>query len=510
MTEQWLEPDTGQDASMGRRVARGLTWTLTQTWGGQTLSLIVFVILARLLTPDDFGLVALAAVFVSLAQLVVDQGLGDALVQRREITRSHVDTAFWVAVLSGLGLTVAGLLLAGPIAALVREPALAPVLRVLSITYIFSALSSIPTALLERRLAFRLLAMRTILSITGGGFAGIAMAIGGFGAWALVGQQLVAAVLSAVLLMSVAQWRPRLHLARDEFSSLFVFGIRVVGSDFLGFVTRNADNFLIGVFLGTVPLGIYAVGYRILDTSQRLLINAARRIAFPAFSRMQHDPSRLARAYLRLNRVANVLILPGYLGLALVAPELTVVVFGHSWSESGWVAAILFLSGPVLGLQAFSGSALYATGHPEVVLRFRVLSTVVNVVAFAAALPFGILAVASAFTLRAYLFLPLLLSWTQRYAGAATGEYLRQLLRLAVPTAGMTVVVAAAKIGLIDRVGDALLLGTETAAGSAVFGLLLWMIDRPLLQEVTRVLMHALPGAERMGQRFGRRRAENP
>ena len=414
-----------------------------------------------------------------------------------------------MAVISGVGLTVVGVLVAGPIAALVREPGLAPILSVLSVTYIFSAVSSIPTALLERRLAFRLLAIRTILSISGGGLAGIGMAIGGFGAWALVGQQLVSAVLSAVLLLSVADWRPRLHLARSEFASLFVFGIRVVGSDFLGFVTRNADNFLVGVFLGTLPLGIYAVGYRILDTSQRLLINAARRIAFPAFSRLQHDPNRLTRAYLRLNRVANVLIVPGYLGLALVAPELTVVVFGHQWSESGWVAAILFLSGPVLGLQAFSGSVLYATGHPEVVLRFRVLSTVVNVVAFAAALPFGILAVASAFTLRAYLFLPLLLSWTQRYAGAVTGEYLRQLRRLAAPTAGMAMAVAAAKIGLIDRVGDALLLATETAAGAAVFGLLLWMTDRPLLEEVIRVLMHALPGAERMGHHLGRRRAES-
>jgi PST family polysaccharide transporter len=479
---------------------------MVHTWGGQALSLVVFVILARLLVPEDFGLVALAMVFVSLAQLVVDQGLGDALIQRREITREHIDTAFWVAVATGVLLTVVTVLLAGPIAAAVGEPELAPILQVLSITFVLSAFSSIPIALLSRELAFRSLAIRAVASIVGGGVVGIGMAFLGFGAWSLVGQQVAAAVLSVITLWPVTPWRPGLRASRDEFNDLFPFGLRVLGSDILGFVSRNADNFLIGVFLGAVPLGIYAVGHRILDVSQRLLINVARKITFPAFSRLQHDEVRLARAYLRVTRTGSVLILPGYVGLALVAPELTVLLFGATWTDAGPVAAIMFLSGPVLGAQAFSGSLLYAAGHPEVVLRFRVIATAANVAGFVAAVPFGILAVAAAFTIRAYLFLPLLLVWTRRHAAVPIGEYLAQVRGTAVATVAMAAVMAAVKLLVADRIGLATLLVIEVATGTVAFFAVLWLVDRAVLREAWAVVGQALPGVARVGRRLVRSR----
>jgi O-antigen/teichoic acid export membrane protein len=491
----------GEAGGLGGRVARGLTWTVIHTWGGQALSLVVFVILARLLTPADFGLVALAVVFVALAQLIVDQGLGDALVQRREITPSHVDTAFWVAMATGAVLTVVAFVAAWPIAAAVDEPALVPVLQVLSVTFILSALTSIPIALLTRELAFRLLAIRAIASIVVGGIVGIAMAFAGFGVWALVGQQVAAAALSVVLLWSVTDWRPRLQASAEHFRQLFGFGIRVVGSDILGFVSRNADNFLIGVFLGVVPLGIYAVGYRILDTSQRLLINVARKVTFPAFSRLQHDPGRMRRAYLRATRAGSVLILPGYIGLALVAPELVVALFGATWTESGPVAAVLFLGGPMLGIQAFSGSLLYAAGHPDVVLRFRVITTVANVIGFAVAVPFGIVAVAAAFTIRGYVLLPLLLHWTRRFAGIEVGEYLRQVRGTTLATAVMAVALLALKLVVGDRLGAAALLGVEVGVGAVVFFAVLWLVERSLLVDLWGVAGHAVPGLSRLQRR---------
>ena len=495
MTEGRLPAEHGSDPGrLQRRVASGLTWTMVHTWGGQALSLVVFIILARLLVPEDFGLVALAMVFVALAQLVVDQGLGDALIQRREITADHIDTAFWVAVATGILLTAVTILLAAPIAAVVGEPELAPILRVLSTTFVLSAFTSIPIALLTRELAFRLLAIRAVVSIVGGGAVGIAMALAGFGVWSLVGQQVATAVLSVMTLWAATPWRPRLCFARAEFGELFSFGLRVVGSDVLGFVSRNADNLLIGVFLGPVPLGIYSVGYRILDTSQRVLINVARKVTFPAFARLQHDEARLGRAYLRVTRNGGALIVPAYVGLAIVAPELTVLLFGATWAGSGPVAAILFLSGPVLGAQAFSVSLLYAAGHPEVVLRFRVITTVANVLGFVAALPFGILAVAAAFTIRAYLLLPLLLVWTRRHARVGVAEYLVQLRGTAVATVAMAAVVGAVKLLVGDRMGPAALLSLEVLAGAAVFFLVLWLVDRSLLRESWEVIGQAVPG----------------
>jgi O-antigen/teichoic acid export membrane protein len=505
VTEAGGPPELGgEPGGLQRRVARGLTWTVIHTWGGQALSLVVFVILARLLSPADFGLVALAAVFVALAQLIVDQGLGDALVQRREVTRSHIDTAFWVAMATGALLTVAAYLLAAPIGAAVNQPELVPVLQVLSVTFVLSALTSIPIALLTRQLAFRLLAIRAILAIVVGGVVGIALALGGAGVWALVGQQVAAAVLSVLMLWAVTDWRPRFHASRAEFGELFGFGIRVVGSDILGFISRNADNFLIGVFLGTIPLGIYAVGYRILDTSQRLLVNVARKITFPAFSRLQHDPGRMRLAYLRAMRAASVLILPGYVGLALVAPELVRTLFGTRWSEAGPVAAILFVGGPVLGLQAFSGSLLYAAGRPDVVLRFRVITTIANVLGFAAAVSLGIAAVAVAFTARGYLLLPLLLVWTRRATGVTAGDHARALRGTAITTAVMAAVILLLKLAIGDRLAPAALLAIEVAVGGLTVMVTLWLVERSLLEDLVTVAGHAVPG---IGRFLSNRRA---
>lgn len=511
MTEAGLPAEHGSEpGGLQRRVASGLTWTMVHTWGGQALSLVVFVILARLLVPEEFGLVALATVFVALAQLIVDQGLGDALIQRREITQRHIDTAFWVAITTGVVLTVAAFLLAAPIAAAVREPALAPILQVLSITFILSAFTSIPIALLSRELAFRLLAIRAVLSIIGGGVVGIGMALLDYGAWALVGQQIAAAVLSVITLWAAVPWRPRFQASRAEFNELFAFGARVVGSDILGFISRNADNFLIGVFLGTVPLGIYAVGYRILDVSQRLLINVARKITFPAFSRLQHDEPRLTSAYLRVTRVGSVLIVPGYVGLALIAPELTVLLFGQTWAESGPVAAILFLSGPVLAVQAFSGSLLYAAGHPEVVLRFRVITTLANIVGFVVALPFGILAVAAAFTIRAYVLLPLLLVWTRRHAAVRIAEYLAQVRGTAAATLVMSAVIVALKVLGADRIGPGPFLALEVTAGALTFVAVLWLVERSLIGDVWEFAQHVLPGGRAQRRMAGSSRGDVP
>lgn len=493
------EPEGGR---LQRRVARGLTWTVIETWGRQGINLAVFVVLARLLTPVDFGLVALAAVFVSLAQLLVDQGLGDALIQRPSLTERHLNTAFWVAISTGLLLTVAGLVLATPIAAMLGEPPLGPILQVLSLTFLLAAMSSIQIALLRRELAFAGLAVRALAAAVAGGVIGILLAVLGFGVWSLVAQQICATVVSVIVLWWARPWRPRLQFSPRHFRELFRFGIHVVGSDVLSWVTRNVDNLLIGAVLGTTQLGLYAVGYRILTMTQTMLLNVASKIAFPAFARLQGEPDRIRQAYFRVTRVASVVILPGYVGLALVAPELTVVLFGAQWEESGPVAAVLFLIGPLVALQGFSGSLLNAVGRPDIVFRFRLITSVTNVIGFIIAVSFGILAVAVAYVVRGYLLAPLMLRWMRRHAGVPIGESLAQLRGTAVASGWMAAVVLAVKLLLADTTTSAGLLVIEVASAVATFVAVLMIAERSLLGEALEV------GRQAMSMRSRRYRAQ--
>jgi O-antigen/teichoic acid export membrane protein len=366
------------------------------------------------------------------------------------------------------------------------------------------ALNSVQMALLRREMRFRSLAIRKILAVAVGGVVGIGMAIGGYGAWALVGQQLAAGAISVVALWTVSPWRPGLQASRADFGPLFRFGIHVVGGDLLNFLSRNTDRLLIGAFLGTPALGFYAVAYRILDTSQVLLVNAARKLAFPVFSRLQHDPERMRRAYSRVTRALSVIILPGYVGLALVAQEAVVVIFGQRWTQSGPVAAVLFLIGPVLTVQLFSGSLMNAVGHPEVTFRIRLITTVVNIVGFlVAVILFGsIIAVAAAFVLRGYLVMPLIMVWLRKYAGIPLAAHLGELRSPALATVVMAVAVVAVKLAL-PGLGQAALLAIEVAVGIVVFLGALLLIERALLADVMTLFLQAAPGGEAVARRLG-------
>jgi O-antigen/teichoic acid export membrane protein len=494
LTESWGESqDAPTPGGLQRHVVRGLAWTLIGTWGRQGLDLLVFIVLARLLAPAEIGLVALATVFVLFAQLIVDQGLGDALVQRRDITRSHIDTAFWAAMATGLLLTIAMLLGAGPISVILKEPGLQPILQVLSVTFILTAVTSIQIALLRRALAFRSVALRAIAASAGGGVVGVVMAFWGAGAWALVGQQVASSVFSVLTLWWVTNWRPSFHASRSDFRELFGFGIHIVGSDVLTFLTRNLDSLLIGAVLGPLALGFYTVGFRILSASQTVLVQITRKMTFPVFSRLQHDRDRMRRAYFRVTRASALAIVPGYVGLSLVATELTIVLFGGRWQQSGLVATILLLTGPVVSIQAFSIALLNAVGRPDVAFRFRLLTTLTSVVGFAVAVPFGIVAVAVAYVVRGYVLLPLNLRWMAQYADIPTGEYLRQMRGVAAATATMAAAMLGSKWLLLSGFGPATLLGSELLLGGLVFFASLWLVDRPLIRDVVQVAVEAVP-----------------
>jgi PST family polysaccharide transporter len=501
--DQWVPVEHGAEKqALQGRAARGLTWTFIDTWGSQFIQLAIFAILANLLTPADIGVVALAAVFVQFAQLFVDQGLGDALIQRKTVTRVQIDTAFWVAVATGLALMVIGIVLAVPISSLVGRPSLAPMISVLSINFLVIALSSVQLALLRREMRFRSLALRRLVAVAAGGVIGVgAAAFLNWGAWALVAQQISYGVVSVAMLWTVSPWRPGLHWNRQDFRELFGFGMNIVGSDTLNFASRNSDNLLIGAALGTEPLGFYGVGYRILDTTQTLLVNAARKLAFPVFSRIQHDRDRTRRAYGRVNRAVSTVIMPGYIGLSLVAPEAVVTLFSNKFADSGPVASTLFLIGPVLTLQVFSGALLNAAGHPGVVFRFRLITTIVHVVGFFIAVTIfkDIVAVAAAFVIGSYLLLPLNLYLQHRYAGISVFEHLWQLRWVATATAVMAAAVFAVKIALAGQLNSrALLLAVEVVVGIVVYVVALWIVERALFREVLTVALQALPGGERV------------
>lgn len=478
-----------------RTLAHSVAWSAIDSWGSAVFTIIVSIVLARLLEPRAFGLVAMASVYVAFIRIFVDQGLGAALVQRKELERMHLDTAFWIAVLGSTLLTGLSMIVAGPVAKLFGEPQLVPVIRWLSLGLILSGLNGTQRAILQRGLDFRELAVRSLIASIAGGVAGVSAALLGFGVWSLVAQTLTTGAVGTVVLWRVSEWRPALRMSTRHFRDLFGFSANVLGTNLLNLVNRRSDDLIIGAFLGPVALGYYTVAYGLLRTLTQLLVGVTTKVAFPAFSRLQHDPARMRKGFYTATRYTSLIAFPAFIGIMLVAPEFIRGVYGPKWEPSIPVMQILPLIGILHSVYYFNGTVMNAAGKASWQFGLGLLNAVTNVIAFAIAVRWGIVAVAAVYVLRGYLFSPLPLWLIRRLIGIEIGIYLRQYR---VPIIGSAVM--AGSILLLKRAVDGALgslpeLVLYVTAGVAVYALAVHLSSPHLWQDLLKTARGGMPGS---------------
>ena len=456
--------------SLRHQAVTGVLWSALEKWGGKLFSLLVFLLLARLLAPADFGLIALAGVFVSFAQVVVAQGLAEAVIQRDELEPGHLDTAFWINLGTGVVATALTLLLADSVAAVLRTPDLGPIVRALSPLFVLGALNAVQTALMRRDLAFPKLAARTLGSSVVGGVVGLAMAMSGYGVWSLVGQQLAAKTAEVVLLWGMSRWRPGLQASVRHARDLASFSVNSVGINLLSFLSQRSDDLLIGYVLGPVALGYYTVAYRVLSTLLDVLTGVTRQVAFPVFSRLQQEPERLLRAFYGATRYTAFAAFPVFFALAALAPEVIPTAFGAQWTPSVPVMQWLAVGGAVSSVTFFNGSVLLAVGRPSWSLFAMAVSVAGAVVGFAVAVHWGIVAVAAAVAVRAYLFSPISLWLIGRILPFRAGVYARQFVPAAAGSLGLVAAVLGLRVALPGLHGVPFLSLAAVAGGAVYLG----------------------------------------
>jgi PST family polysaccharide transporter len=477
---------------------QGVKWSTVQILGARLMTLLVFIVLAHLLEPTAFGLVSLASVFVALMQVFIDQGFSQAIVQRQAIEPGHLDSAFWSSVSLSFLLTAAAFLAAGPIAALMGEPALEPILRWLSLSLVVSALGSTPEAILRRNLAFRSLAIRQLLAAAAGGVVGVTVAALGYGVWALVAQLLVQSAVGSLVLWIAVPWRPGLDVSWAHFKDLFSFGSNIVAMNMVNFLNRRSDDLMIGAVLGTEALGYYSVGYRILLLLTDVMTRTIESVAFPLFARIQGDVERLRRGFLMATQISAAIATPVFLGVAALAPQLISVAFGPGWEPAIPVMQVLALIGVLHASLFFNSTVLVATGRPRQALLVTTVNAVSNVIAFAVAVQWGIVAVAAAYVIRGYLLSPLPVLLVKRVIDFSLSEYVS---RFAIPfgSAGLMVaVMLALREALAPRVADAVVIVPVAAVGTLTYLLAMRFAAARFTHEMTAYLSSASPALARL------------
>ena len=477
-----------------QKAVKGIFWSFVQKWGRAGLTTITFVILSRLLAPEAFGLVALATAFTVFIELFLDQGFGSAIVQREKLDPEHLDTAFWLNVLTSILMTGGLIAVSGLLGVLFDDPRLGSVLRWLSITLILSGLSSTQISILQRKLAFKEFAIRSMVANAVGGIVGIIMAFSGYGVWSLVGQDVASGVVRAIILWRSSDWRPGFKVSKSHYKELVTFGAPIVGNNALTVLTKRSDDLLIGYFLGPTLLGFYTIGYQLLLIIIRLVTEVTNSVAFPTFSRIQHQPERMRKAFYKVTQYTSVFAFPVFIGLAVLAPEIVPAVFGEKWTPSIPVMQVLALIGVLQSVLFFNGSVIKASGKPSWQFGIMLLNTVGSVLAFLLVVRLGIVAVAAAFVAVGYLLAPVSYIAVRRLIQIDFRTYLWQFIPSLTASLLMVAVIAGLKFLLKDQSLNMYLeLFIYLLAGALTYVSVIGLLARHLYHQALEVISLALP-----------------
>jgi PST family polysaccharide transporter len=473
----------GDDELRGKTV-RGAAWMALERWVDQAVALGVFIALGRMLSPRDFGLIAAANVVILFLRVVVDQGFSQSLVQRDRLEPGMVDTAFWTALGTGTGFALLTIVAAPLVGLVYGAPELTNVVRVLAIVFVLVGLDSTQSALLDRQMRFRVQALRRLVATAVSAAVAITIATLGGGVWALVGQAVSIELVTVVALWSVASWRPSLRFDRSSFRELAAWGSRYSVIRVLWFLSQNADNFLIGVVLGPVALGFYSIAYRVLVVFNELVALTVNQVVFSAFAKLQNNRPALNNAFYETSLATGALALPVYITLAVAARPAVIVVFGAKWAHSVPVMQVLAIAGAAQCQLLFSHNYAIVIGRLRSELRWTAGIVAAQVIGFAIAVQFGIVAVAASLAILTVAAWPLRLLMLRAWGNVSLKRYFAHYPALVV--AGGAMCAASLGIAAALRGGSWLgLLCAEGVVGLAAYALALRLVSPSLVRRFT-------------------------
>ncbi|MEI6502230.1 MAG: lipopolysaccharide biosynthesis protein [Armatimonadota bacterium] len=349
--------------NLGSRARTAIGWKfLSQglTTGLQTISSIM---LARLLEPKDFGILGMALMVTGLANIFRDLGLGQALIQRKSLEKTHLVSAYWGTMVMGALLAGLTLLLAPYIGEFFREPRMIPVLRVMSITFVLSPFATIPNAMLQRELDFKRPLYAAVAGAVAYAAVGLAMALHGYSYWSLAGALLASTIASVVAICITTRHLPPLIPCFRGLRDLYGFGVGITGAGFFNYIAQQADYFVVGRWLDSAQLGLYTRAFTLVHTPVLQTGGALSSILFPAFAKMQSEPERARSTYSKIASCIALVLFPGLTLLAVSASELVPVVFGEQWLGAVVPIRIMALAGMARGLLIPCGSLINAFGR---------------------------------------------------------------------------------------------------------------------------------------------------
>lgn len=456
---------TARVATKAHAVRAGL-WSTLDLSLRQGSQFIVSIILARLLTPADFGVIAIMSFFTALSNIFIQSGFEVALIQRNAVTHEEENAVFWTGVLASVLVAIALWLCGGPIARFYGQPLLAPLMLVASVQIVLGALGSVHGALLVRALRFDLTMISGVLSSVLAGIAGVAAALSGWGVWALAAQLSVGALTSTVSLWVLSPWRPKLGFRPAVLRPLLGFGGWLSLSSVLDIFYLQGSALLVGKLYGVRDLGLYNRAMTTQQLPATVMTSVIGRVTLPLFSARTGEPEAVKRGLRIAIGLVMLINIPAMAGLALLAEPVVTVLFGDQWRPAAPILSILALGGLLFPLHAINLQTLLAHGGSAHFFRIEVAKKLLGVTFVVIGALFGVQGLAWAQVALSVVALHLNLAPMGQRIGYGTLAQLRDLTGLVVPTLAMAGTVLLASHALSSPI---LLLLVAVPGGAVVY-----------------------------------------
>jgi teichuronic acid exporter len=380
--------------SLAHRASSAAWWSTLEILARYGVQFLVMVVLARLLTPDDFGLIAMLLVFTSIGTLLVDSGFGAALIQRQQTTVDDETTVFIFTMVIGLIAATVLALSAPAIATFFNQPTLVGLTRVMAVVLPLGAFAAVPDALLTMQLDFKARARAEVVASLCSGVVAVALALQGFGVWSLAWQSIVSIGVRGILLWVYSGWRPRGRYRGESFRGLFGFGGYMLLSGLLSTVAVRLQSLMIGKLFDSSALGYYTLAQNTQSAPSTFMGQVLSRVGLPVFSTIAHDREKLVAALRSSLRMAMFLFVPCMVGIAVVAEPLISMLYGARWITAAPILSVLALGAALWPVHVLNLAAISAQGRSDLFLRLEVIKQVMSIALVLAFAHWGPLAIA--------------------------------------------------------------------------------------------------------------------
>jgi O-antigen/teichoic acid export membrane protein len=363
--------------SIARLAAKNGVWLAGFKLISQLFCWVITFMVARILQPEDYGLMAMATLLVGYIEMSSTLGLEAAIIQRKEVTREELSSNFWLCIMMGILFAMIGFVLAYPTAWIFNDSRIIPITQWIAVIFIITAPMTVPFNLLNREMRFKELGMIHVISVLIAGLSMLFMARAGFGVWTLVWGNIMMKSLDMVLVFWVSRWRPKLHFKFNEVRPYLKFGVSIAGSGSMFYVLHACINLIIGKMLGAQALGFYSFAMDLAKLPNDRIMPIIKQISFPVLSRYQDDMAKGQNIYLKINKYIALLVSPVFLGGAFFGDEIVQTFLGEKWLSITFLFQMICLGQFIATITEVNNLFHTSQGRPQWVLWFQVINAVV-------------------------------------------------------------------------------------------------------------------------------------